>query len=325
MDFLSGLHGGLAAILLCGLLLIDEAGVPLPLAPNEILLIVGGLLMAGGTLVWFLFLPAAYLCMAGGMLLGYSWAHQLGPDRLRTVASRIRALRAYDRARERMLDAGPAAIGVTRCIPGIRIYATLAAGAADVPLRRFLRGALPGLAAWLLALSSIGFVVGVPAVRLFNQVEQFAVTGGVLVFLGFLCWIAARTSPSHPPDEPDFSPVDRLPQPLRVLLSAVIDVGVLVVLINGLDMLVRIFVHQHLPGVGAGLRDFLIVAGAVLFVYLLGSRLGPGETAGERVLDISYIHPQQPRSKRARPTAAQLPVTHEVAAEAEPSDIRVAP
>ena len=38
MTVLQGLHGLIAVLLLCTLLFIDEAGVPLPVAPNEALL-----------------------------------------------------------------------------------------------------------------------------------------------------------------------------------------------------------------------------------------------------------------------------------------------
>ena len=45
MSFLEGLHGTVAAVLICTLLLVDEAGVPLPFAPSEVLLLLTGVLI----------------------------------------------------------------------------------------------------------------------------------------------------------------------------------------------------------------------------------------------------------------------------------------
>jgi len=48
MTLLQGLHGTFAVVLICTLLFVDEAGLPLPIAPNEALLLLTGVLVASG-------------------------------------------------------------------------------------------------------------------------------------------------------------------------------------------------------------------------------------------------------------------------------------
>ena len=50
MTFLEGLHGAVALILLASLLFAEEAGVPIPFAPGEVMLIIAGLLIQTGGL-----------------------------------------------------------------------------------------------------------------------------------------------------------------------------------------------------------------------------------------------------------------------------------
>lgn len=49
MSFIEGLHGVVAIVLLCTVLLAEEAGVPLPM-PGELALVVAGLLIGTGGL-----------------------------------------------------------------------------------------------------------------------------------------------------------------------------------------------------------------------------------------------------------------------------------
>ncbi len=74
IGFIDHINGTPAALLLCTLLFIDEVGVPLPFAPNEVLLLIGGVLVGSGALAAWLFLPLAFVATAAGMLAGYGWA-----------------------------------------------------------------------------------------------------------------------------------------------------------------------------------------------------------------------------------------------------------
>jgi membrane protein DedA with SNARE-associated domain len=163
VDFLTGLHGAVATILICVLLFIDEAGVPLPFIPNEVLLIVAGLLIAAGSLNPFIFYPIACLALFGGSFSGYSWAKRVGPKQLRRVAGMLHATKAYDRATRRLANADARHLALSRVIPGIRVYATLCAGSAQVPARTFWEANVPAILGWVEeeGYLAVRFVVGV--------------------------------------------------------------------------------------------------------------------------------------------------------------------
>src|SRR5690349_11015179 len=132
MSFLQGLHGTVAAVLICTLLLIDEAGIPVPIAPPEVVLVVTGVLIAGGAFPLWGMIPAVFLAMLLGMIAGYTWAKTLGQDGLTALAERVHAVDVYNRAQARLRGARPWGIAVSRMVPGIRPYATLISGAAEV-------------------------------------------------------------------------------------------------------------------------------------------------------------------------------------------------
>ncbi|HEV7467689.1 MAG TPA: VTT domain-containing protein [Candidatus Dormibacteraeota bacterium] len=252
MTFLQGLHGGIAVALLALLLFVDECGVPLPFAPSEVLLIAGGVLMATGAVSPWVFLPAATLAMAAGMVTGYSWARTLGGAGLRALADRIGAADALGRTARRLRAAGPAGIAVARLIPGIRPYATLVSGAAGVPLTTFLAGALPALLVWLVALTGVGTLVGLPAAHLLGRLEEVVLRGAALILLALVAWVAGRRLGAA-------GAAGRLPPRTRRLLGAGIDAGAVAALVAGCLALGR----RLLDLSGRGWIDGLAVAAVV--------------------------------------------------------------
>lgn len=301
MTFLTGLHGTIATLLICALLFIDEAGVPLPFAPNEFLLVVAGLLIAGGALSPLVFFPLALTAMVGGLLTGFGWARAIGPAQLRTLATKLRATRAYDHATARMRTTNERQVAVTRLIPGIRVYATLAAGAAGVDRMVFLRGAIPSLALWLTAVTGLGYVVGLPAVRFLTEIERVAISGGILVILGLLAYRAARTSPR---DGRGVGPFTGARMPLRLGLAVAADAGVVACIAAGFDRITRFFLHLPIP---TGKVDTAIVLTAIAVSYVVAARTGSrGETAGERLFDVSYVHPRSAAQRTAAPGGASM-------------------
>src|SRR5579884_973017 len=89
MALLQGLHGVIAIVLLCRLLFAEEAGVPLPVAPGEIVLVAAGLLVASGGLNPFVFVPIAIAASISGSVVGYSWSRLVGEHGLQAVALRL--------------------------------------------------------------------------------------------------------------------------------------------------------------------------------------------------------------------------------------------
>ncbi len=298
MDFLTGLHGAVATVLICVLLFIDEAGVPLPFIPNEVLLIVAGLLIAAGSLNPFVFYPFACIALVGGSLTGYSWARRVGPRRLRRVAVRLRAAKAFDRATRRLSRADVRHIAVARVIPGIRPYATLCAGAAQVPLRTFMEANVPAILGWVALMTGIGFVAGVPAERALTAVEaqlfNFALSGALLVALGLVAYRAARRAPD-PRRGSAAAPFLGIANRDRYWLAFAVDAGIIAVIVAGFDRITRALLHLRFHFLPEGRYDVAAIVLAMALAYIVVSRRSStGETAGERLFDISYVH-QRPR------------------------------
>ena len=302
MDFLTGLHGAVATVLICVLLFVDEAGVPLPFIPNEVLLIVAGLLIAAGSLNPFIFYPIACVALYGGSFTGYSWAKRVGPRQLRRVATMLRATKPYDRATRRMANADARHIALSRVIPGIRVYATLCAGAAQVPVRTFWEANVPAILGWVAAMTGIGFVVGVPAEHFLTAVEaqlfNFALSGGLLVALGLIAYRAARRAPD-PRVEPASGPFHGLATRDRYWLASAVDAGIIATVVAGFDRITRALLHFKYQILPEGRYDVGVIVLAIALAYIVVSRRSSsGETAGERLFDVSYVH-HRPRTPMA--------------------------
>jgi len=282
VSFLSGVDGVTALILLCSLLFLEEAGVPLPFAPGEAVLIAAGLLIANGGLPWWLFIPAAWLACGVGLAVAYAWARAIGPSTMRTIAGRLRAERSYERVAARLRSAGPREIAVSRLIPGLRIYTTLVGGAVGIERSTFLIGALPAMAAWVVVFTALGAVVGLPAERAFGSAERLALRGAVLGLAGIGVYLAVRHVPAAA--RRDHALAER--GALRTVLAAAIDLGILASVLLAAGRIARIAfgVEER-----AGWIEAVVITSLLLVAYLVVSRRGAGATAGERLLNVSYL------------------------------------
>src|ERR1700680_2306116 len=159
VTLLSGLHGAVALALLPALLFAEEAGVPLPFAPGELVLLVGGLLIASGGLNPYAFIPLAFVACTAGSLLGYSWARAVGDRGLRGLARRLRQQRNLERVEERLRATGWRGIAISRLIPGLRIYTTLVAGAVHVRRQSFIFAMVTSTLVWVGVFVALGILI----------------------------------------------------------------------------------------------------------------------------------------------------------------------
>ncbi|HUY56158.1 MAG TPA: VTT domain-containing protein [Candidatus Nanopelagicaceae bacterium] len=281
MNFLSGLHGVVAIVLLCSLLFVEEAGVPLPFAPGELTLLAAGLLIAAGGLDPWVFIPVAFAVCVGGAMVGYSWARIVGEHSLTGLAARFHQARALERVARRIGAAGPVGIGVSRLIPGLRIYTTLVAGAFGVRRRTFLVGLVPSTAVWVVVFVVLGILVGIPVEHFLNQLARLAVQGAILVVIGVGGYLAIRRAPA-----PEREPLVNLPTWVRTSLAIFIDLGVVASILTGLLSIARRFTPT---GLIASWADGVVLVAAVAAVYLFITRRGTGATVGEALLHTVYL------------------------------------
>jgi membrane-associated protein len=281
MNFLFGLHGAVAIVLLCTLLFVEEAGVPLPFAPGELTLLAGGLLIAAGGLDPFVFVPMAIAVCIAGATVGFSWARIVGDHGLSGLAARFHQRRTLERVSARIHSAGPLGIGVSRLIPGLRIYTTLVAGAFGVRRRTFTAGMVPSTAIWVTVYVVVGILAGIPVEHFLTHLAKLAVQGAILLVIGVGGYLAIRKAPAV-----DRQPLVQLPGWLRTTLAVFIDVGVVASILTGLLAIVR-----RLTGTDfvAGWADVAVVVAAAGALYLFLTRRGAGATVGEALLHTGYL------------------------------------
>ncbi len=284
MNFLQGLHGVVAIALLGGLLFTEEAGVPLPFAPGELTLLAAGLLIAAGGLDPIAFIPVALVACVAGSLVGYTWARAVGDRGLQALARRIHQQHALDRVSERVQSAGWGGIAVSRLIPGLRIYTTLVAGALRVRRSTFLLGMVPATVAWMAVYVALGVLVGVPIEHFLTEVQRLAVQGAILLAMGVGCYFVIRRTPAS-----SGAGLVRVPRPVRVVIAAALDIGVVASVTTGLLALGRLVGF----GLQAGWVDLVVALLVVAGFYVVIARRSGGATVGEALLQTSYATGQR--------------------------------
>ena len=276
-----------ALAIICLLLYLEEAGLPLPIAPGEAVLLGAGLLIASGADPVWLVIPLAYASVIGGVVTAYFWAHRIGPDRLHTLAVRIHAGGPFERAAARLRAARPMQIAVSRLLPGLRVYTSLVAGAVGLKRSRFLFGVLPASALWVVGFIGIGYFVGVPVERLISRFAAYGLGVGLIILIAAIWVFAARQVPASDAEEPvPASPAGwRLPLALALDLASVM---VVVVILSVMSVLAR----KDVNDIFFATAIFALLS----LLYLLVARHTLGFTLGEALLDVRYHPPRLRRS-----------------------------
>ena len=276
--------------IVCALLFLEEAGLPLPVAPGEAVLIGAGLLVASGAVPIWLMAPLAYLAVICGVLSGYTWAHRIGPKRLHALASRLHAGGPYDRAAARLRAASPLQIAASRLLPGLRVYTSLVAGAVGLNLRRFMTGVLPASALWVVAFMGLGLFVGAPVERLFGRFEAYGVRALAVAVVVVVWVVAARWMPAAKPATAAGPHSGRW----RLAVAFVLDLVAVTCVAGALSLI------TNLAGDDSGDLAFVAAIFAILGVlYLVVARQTVGYTLGEALLDVRY-HPPRDRRRMQR-------------------------
>ena len=276
--------------IVCALLFLEEAGLPLPVAPGEAVLIGAGLLVASGAVPIWLMAPLAYLAVICGVLSGYTWAHRIGPKRLHALASRLHAGGPYDRAAARLRAASPLQIAASRLLPGLRVYTSLVAGAVGLNLRRFMTGVLPASAHWVVAFMGLGLFVGAPVERLFGRFEAYGVRAVAVAVVVVVWVVAARWMPAAKPATAAGPHSGRW----RLAVAFVLDLLAVTCVAGALSLI------TNLAGDDSGDLAFVAAIFAILGVlYLVVARQTVGYTLGEALLDVRY-HPPRDRRRMQR-------------------------
>ncbi|HEY9287965.1 MAG TPA: DUF4013 domain-containing protein [Candidatus Dormibacteraeota bacterium] len=172
---------GLIAVI-CGLIFIEELGVPLFFAPGDIVLAIGGIAISGGRVNAAVMVGALLVAIVVGGLLGREIFAALGWQRLMRVAGPLHVRGALERARELLRRGGWRAVFTARLLPGLRVHTTQVAGVSGMPRLTYLGGLLPATVVYIAAFVGLGAAIGRPILALIHEAEhQVLITAGLLL------------------------------------------------------------------------------------------------------------------------------------------------
>jgi membrane protein DedA with SNARE-associated domain len=200
---------------LIGLLLVKEAGVPIPV-PGDLLVLGAGIAAAGPSIgaAGGPEIPAPVLLLAilaagvvGGSLQ-FSLVRGAFRDPLLHLLTRFGVPRdRLDTLAGWLLRRGAVGVAVARCTPGVRVGATAASGLAALPLGVFLPGLVVGNTVFVGGHFALGYVAGPAALHVIAGTGGIALAIAafvVLAMVGAAGWHVLRrhraaTAPSTAP------------------------------------------------------------------------------------------------------------------------------
>lgn len=186
---------------LLGLLFVKEAGLPIPI-PGDLLVLGAGVAAAADGAIAPLELAAI---LAAGFLGGsIQFLLVRGALRARVLAilTRVGVSRErLDRLADWLRRRGVRGVAIARATPGLRIGAISASGIAALPFPTFLVGLVAGNTLFVGGHFALGFVVGAPALELVRNSGGLA--AGIVGFVALAVfgglgwrWLRRRRRPS---------------------------------------------------------------------------------------------------------------------------------
>jgi membrane protein DedA with SNARE-associated domain/DNA-binding transcriptional ArsR family regulator len=247
----------------------------------------------------WLFVPLAIVASVAGAFTGYSWARLVGEKGLQAAAKRIGQGNRLARLSAHLARAGPPRIALYRLTPGFRVYTSLVAGAVGVDRRRFLTGVGPLIVVWVVVFTTVGALVGAPAGRFLSQLQNLVLQGGLLIGIGAGAYLVVRRIPAG-----GRAALAWLPTRLRVVLAVAVDmalIGTVVVGVLGIVGGLLAIADPLLPVADlAWWVELLAIVLAIAVFYSVATGRGVNATAGETLLDTSYLTRRATHRGRAR-------------------------
>ena len=177
---LLGLSGYPLIGLICGLIVVEEVGVPMPMAPGDLLLVVAGISIATGRVNPFVVVAAAYVSALIGAVGGREIFMRIGSAALPRIAALLHAGDRVDRLTLKLQRGGSGAVFLGRITPGMRVNTTYLSGLIALPRRTFLVGLAPAIAVYDAVFIGLGAWLGKPALV---TVEQYGSNPRVLLLV----------------------------------------------------------------------------------------------------------------------------------------------
>lgn len=185
--------GGLGLPAAVGLLIPMEAGVPIPIPDDLVMLVIGERVGAGRFSLWAAVIGLEVVAIAGTALLffacrgpAYAVVRRLGP-RIGLTTERLDCATAVVETR------GRTALALGRTTPGMRTITVVAAGASGLRTRNALPALIVGSSIFVQLHLVLGLILGPAAVDAFDQFKGLAVLAAAVLVVGAaVFWIVRR-------------------------------------------------------------------------------------------------------------------------------------
>jgi membrane protein DedA with SNARE-associated domain len=179
-------HGLLAAFVF---LLIEEAGVPVPV-PGDVLMLILGVHARQGMVPLWQAIGATWLGTMIGSTFLYFAARIAGRDLVYRYGRFIRLTpERLDKAERWLKQHGSRAVFLGRLVPGLRIVTAVACGVFEIPFSVFFPAMSLGALLYILVYTLLGFYLGQPVLDLLEKVHiPFGLLGSLVPLTLILLW-----------------------------------------------------------------------------------------------------------------------------------------
>lgn len=178
-----------ALLAIVGLILVKEAGVPIPV-PGDLIVIGAGVAAGRGELDPVVALVAIVVASIAGGVVQYALLRSVARPSLLRLLARFASTERVDRQTERLRRGGARSVAVARSTPGVRIVAIAASALAGIPAIAFVTGLAVGNAFFIAVHYALGYVVGEPIVAAVGGALGPLAIGAIgLALLGAIGWV----------------------------------------------------------------------------------------------------------------------------------------
>lgn len=177
-----------ALLAIIGLILVKEAGVPIPV-PGDLIVIGAGVAAGRGDLEPAVALVAIVVASIVGGVVQYGLLRSVARPLMLRLLERLGSVERVERQTDRLRRGGTRSVAVARSTPGVRIVAIAASALAGIPAVAFVAGLAIGNALFISAHFALGYLVGEPVVALVGgALGPLAIAAVGLAVIGGIGW-----------------------------------------------------------------------------------------------------------------------------------------
>jgi membrane protein DedA with SNARE-associated domain len=181
-----------AVLAIAGLILIKEAGLPIPV-PGDLIVIGAGVAANRGDLDPLVALVSIVFASIVGGIVQYGLLRSVARPALMRLLARVGSAERVDGQTERLRRGGARSVALARSTPGIRIVAIAASALAGIPALAFVGGLAVGNALFIGAHFALGYVIGEPVVAIVGgALGPLAIAAIGLAIVGAVGWFLIR-------------------------------------------------------------------------------------------------------------------------------------